>query len=167
MGGTDPAVDPPVWPTRQGEARALVEAAEEAERHWLEEALVAAGYEVLCCAGPRPEAGAPCPAVDGDRCPGAAHADVVVCSFDDTDEHRRSIPGAVAHELREGASVVALVDPDAAGPCRDDLIDCRQLLRPVTTEAVLTAVADAVADLVDTPEPEPVHSRRQRWPRRS
>lgn len=152
-------VDPPSWGPRQGRPRVLVEARDDRWRAGTVGALEAGGYEVIGCEGPKPELEEPCPAVDGARCPGAAHADVVVCDFDPTDAHSRSLPGAVAHELREGASVLVLASPEDAARHREALEGCRLLHHPVDQDDLLAEVAIAVDELVHTPAPQTGRTR--------
>jgi AmiR/NasT family two-component response regulator len=157
--------DPPVWPPRAGRPRVLVEARDDGWRRTTVTVLEQRGYEVIGCVGPRSESDEPCPAVEGGRCPGAAHADVVICDFDAADHHTRSLPTAVAHELREGASVIVLVGPADAHLHRDVLEGCRVLHRPVGQEDLLGAVATAVDELVHTPAPRSGSTRPVKWSR--
>jgi hypothetical protein len=153
-------VDPPSWPPRQGRPRVLIEARDDAWRGATVRVLGDRGYEVIGCAGPRPDLDEACPAIDGGRCPGAAHADVVICDFDPGDDRTRNLPTVVAHELREGASVIVLVDPADGARHRDALEGCRLLHRPVGQEDLLAAVGTAVDELRATPPPRTGPDRR-------
>jgi hypothetical protein len=153
MAGSRQRVDPPSWSPRSGRPRVLVEAGDETWRRSTADDLEGCGYEVIGCAGPEPDHRELCPAVDGGRCPGAAHADVVICRFDSSDEHTRGLPAAVAHELRDGASVLLLVDPTDTDRHKGALEGCRVLHRPVAREVLLAEVATAVDDLAHTPVP--------------
>jgi hypothetical protein len=122
-------------------------------------------YQVIDCEGSQPDQGHLCPAVEGGRCPGAAHADVVVCEFDDGDQHSRGVPAAVIHELRAGASVIVMVEESVADRCREELDGCRLLYRPVAADELLDAVAAALKDLAATPPPRPSRSHGLSWAR--
>jgi RimJ/RimL family protein N-acetyltransferase len=67
----------PTWPRRHNRPRVLVEGA--GGRWHGEEAVRAAGFDVLTCAGPTGRR-RPCPALSGAPCPLAARADAVVIS---------------------------------------------------------------------------------------
>ena len=69
----------PTWPVADPRPRILVEAPGGRWRH--ERAVRAAGFQVMTCPGPRPRAGAPCPALTGQPCPLARAADVIVCAL--------------------------------------------------------------------------------------
>lgn len=152
-----------VWPARSELPRVLVESRDDERRRSMEAALRSHRYEVISCAGPDSEHDRPCPAVNGARCHVAAHADVVICDFDASDLHSRSLPAAVSHELRTGASVIVQVESPVADRYRDELEGCRVLLHPVADEELLAAVEAALDDLADTPPPRPIRPRRRPW----
>ena len=149
----------PTWPDRDGRPRVLVEARDGALRDAVGDAL-GDGYVVVDCPGPAD--GQVCPAVAGDRCATAAHADVVVCDVGAGDEHSRALPRAVARELREGASVIVAVTRPVAERHPEAFADCRVLLQPVHRAELRAAVAEAVDHLVDTPVHH-VHGPRLAW----
>ena len=155
--------DPPIWPPRHGRSRVLVEARDPERRRRLGSALETSGYEVLDCEGPDPDHDHLCPAVEGGRCPGAAHADVVVCSFDDNDPHTRGLPTAVVRELRAGAVAIVLVEESLAARYEQELEGCRLLADAVPVDDVVAAVAEALDELSRTPPPRPFRSRRLIW----
>jgi hypothetical protein len=156
-------IGPPVWSQRVGRPRVLVEGSDEAWRRATMAELEKYGYDVLGCAGPDLDHDEHCPAVEGERCPGSAHADVVVCDLDLTDGHAAQVPRAVARELRDGASVIVVLDePEEAD---GDLDGCRLVERPASPVEVVVEVERAVDDLRNTPAPMPIHSRRQLWGR--
>ncbi len=72
--------DPPRWPEARVGVRVLVEHPEPLVRDRLERELRERGYEVLSCAGPRPdrEGAVSCPLLHQEHCPAVDGADVVV-----------------------------------------------------------------------------------------
>lgn len=116
--------DGPTWPRSRGGPRVLVEGA---AGHWHANAgAEAAGMQVLCCSGPtrgRPR----CPALDGERCPLAAGADMIVIAPSSTTDdwsalraaHRDVHPGVPVYVERSrgdlGARPAAEADPKGAG----------------------------------------------------
>lgn len=165
MAGTGPHQEPPVWPPRDDRPRVLVECSGDGRRDRLVAVLEGRNHAVIDCAGPKPDEGHLCPAVEGGRCPGAAHADVVVCDLDERDPSSLEVPEAVAHELRVGASVIVVVSEEVARRHEDELADCRLLCRPVTPDEVLAAVDEALEDLARTPPPRPLRPPGQQGPR--
>lgn len=165
MAGKRRLIDPPVWSPRHGRYRVLVEARDGTWRREVVSALEAAGYEVIACGGPDPSHDRSCPVVEGGRCPTSPHADVVVCDVDAGDREHRELPVAVAHELRAGATVIALLTPELEDRYRHELEGCRRLHHPVGTGELLGAVAAALDELAGTPAPRPLRpSRRPRPP---
>ena len=165
MAGTGAHHEPPVWAPRDSRRRVLVECSDAERRAGVVAVLEGRNHTVIDCTGPKPDDGRPCPAVEGGRCPGAAHADVVVCDFDERDPSSLAVPGAVAHELRAGASVIVVVSEQVAGRHEDALAGCRLLYRPVTTDEIAAAVDVALEDLARTPAPRPLRPPGQRGPR--
>jgi hypothetical protein len=154
-----------MWPSREGCPRVLVEARDDERRTTMVTAFEGRHYQVIDCEGPKHEGDHLCPVMEGERCPGAAHADVVVCDFDDSDPYSRGLPAAVVHELRAGASVIVQVAAPVADRYREELEGCRLLYRPVALQELLDAVAAALDDLADTPAPRPLRSHGPAWAR--
>lgn len=71
---------PPRWPDGAAGTRVLVEYPDPLVRDILERELRARGYQVLGCAGPRPdsEGGVSCPLLHQEHCPAVDGADVVI-----------------------------------------------------------------------------------------
>lgn len=72
--------EPPHWPDGRGGVRVLVEHSDPVIRDILERGLGDRGYEVLGCAGPRPDVdgAVSCPLLHQEHCPAIDGADIVV-----------------------------------------------------------------------------------------
>jgi hypothetical protein len=153
------------WPPRAGRARVLVEAADGPWRRQVEERLTARGHDVVVCDGAGSDHS--CPVLDGSRCPVSAHADVVVCDLGSgvgREAETWALPLAVARELPAGASVIALLPANADHPGAEAPARCRHLRHPIAVADLVTAVDEAIGELIDTPLPRSLRPRNRPLP---
>lgn len=101
----------PTWPGHHDRPRVLVEGG---SRWHAEDEARAAGLQLLACAGP--QGGRRCPALDGQRCPLAAGADVIVVSPPRDEARWRDLLAAHA-DVHPGVPVC--LEPPAALACAD------------------------------------------------
>lgn len=135
-------VDHPVVRSR-ARPRVLLEVGDGAEAFARVRVLERHGYDVAWCPGPPDALGSRCPLVSGTSCPLTDWADVVVTSLGVNHPAGREVLEATRRE-RPGLPVVVEASRDEGEEWSALLQGHRVLRMPVTTEALLDAVGDAV-----------------------
>jgi DNA-binding NtrC family response regulator len=131
------------WPggTR---ARVLVEATEWTVRETIEVILQGAGYRTLSCAGPE-GSGQRCGLASDQGCPAAMTADLVVHALRVCDARNLEALRALRRRRPE-MPVVVEASAAVAVQRADDFAGCSVIEAPLTAEALLEAVEDALSD---------------------
>jgi hypothetical protein len=134
----------PTWPGEHDRPRVLVEGA---GGHWhAEDEALSAGLQLLACPGPRD--GRPrCPALDGEPCPLATAADVVVVAHRPDDGKWREL---VAAHAKVHPGVPVCLEPTRDG-VEDDLKDLDVAVCPVATAAEVVSFVGHLARLKPNP----------------
>ncbi len=122
--------------------RVLVEEDDPATRQAMVNTLRAAGFDTVGCGGPDDADGRSCPLVQGDGCPAAEDADVILFSFRLADQHNRMILKQIRRANPRTPIVVEIPQPHAARH-QDVLVGTTLLHSPVTRKTLTQAVLDA------------------------
>ena len=154
-------IQPSEWQWRSRSPRVLIENADPAIGHAVENFLLEEGFQVAYCTGPGDDLGR-CPLVHDGVCPRAAAADVVLTSLPltDTDPHevlvrlRRHFPGT---------PVIVEIPAPKIHLYPDLLNGCQVIEKPMTRERVISAIRHTLAISVErTPTPSDPRSPRAR-----
>lgn len=128
----------PTWAGEPVRTRILVEHPDPTVRDVLQRDLVAEGYEVLACGGPRPEddRAASCPLLRQQPCPAVTGADVVVSGLSLTDHVSRIVLRRITRNSRPPLILAARahdIDAHADGITPHHLfpVDAREVSRLV------------------------------------
>jgi CheY-like chemotaxis protein len=122
----------------------LIESCDFVKRDVLTQVLSRNGYSVQACGGPE-AMDAKCALVSTGTCEGVAGADVIVHSMRHSDHRNRE----VLHELREqhpDTPVVVEVPRPVVDQYPGDFENCRVVPQPMTSNALLEALDEVLAD---------------------